>query len=162
MRHIIGNVPSKINLLNDIKDGQFQTAILLGLASIPFTIGVNWLLTPDPLSVEPLFFACVTSGYMYGSRSMSETRAGTITGIVGGFPVLLFQSGSAFTEVWGNPILVEITGESWIMTLTSIGAVGVTFVVLAVILVIIGIIGGIVGGLINDGVKRLRSGVKNP
>lgn len=138
------------SLRRSLKDEQFRGVILLGVASIPFTVGVNWMSTSDPVSGVPVFVASVISGYVYKSRSMKGRRAGAVTGLVGGVPILLWQTVAALAEWWGHPILVEAVGESWIMALASVGAAGVTFVVLAIVLSTVGAIGGFIGGFVNS------------
>ena len=144
------------NVRHDVRNAQFRTALLLGVASIPCTIGSNWILRPDPVLATPLVVACVLSGYRYGSRSESGTRAGAVTAIAGGTPILLWQSGLTLLESWRHPVLVDIVGDSWLMALFAAGAAGVTFVLAALTLLLVGRAGGFVGEWTNDRLDTVR------
>lgn len=139
-----------IRSLKNIHYGKFRTAALLGIASIPFTFGINWVLTPDPVSATPLFIASIISGYLYQSHSIKGTHAGVVTGLTGGIPILLWQTGSTVVDWWGHSILVDAVGDSWLMATSSVGAGVATFGILTVVMVVIGIIGGFIGEWMNN------------
>ncbi|ELY56511.1 hypothetical protein C491_13267 [Natronococcus amylolyticus DSM 10524] len=134
--------------------GQFRTAALLGIISIPFTFGVNWVLTPDPVQAMPLFVVCIISGYLYQSQPIKGTHAGMVTGLTGGIPILFWQSGATVVDWWGHSILVDAVGDSWLMVVSSVGAGVVTFGILTVVMVVIGSIGGFIGEWINNRIDR--------
>lgn len=137
------------NLLTDATDKRFRTAVLLGIASIPFTVGANWLLMSDTVEGTPLFVACVISGYLYGSRVESPVHAGTLTGLVGGAPVFVLESSATLVEFWGNPTVTDIIGASIGMAAVSVLAALLTAGIWVVILLVIGALGGLIGGWIN-------------
>nr|WP_049928917.1 DUF5518 domain-containing protein [Halopiger goleimassiliensis] len=129
---------------------QFRVAILLGIASIPLTVGINLAYTPDPVSATPLFAACIVSGYLYRPRPVIGIRAGVVTGLAGGVPILVRQGVAAVGDWWGNAILVDLVGDSWGMALSSAGAGVLTVAILTIVLVVVGSVGGLVGGWLND------------
>lgn len=142
-------MPPFRRFVDDVTGEQFRVAVLLGLASIPFTVGVNWLLTTDPTSATPLFLACVLTGSLYRSRPVSATRAGELTAIAGGLPIVGWQSGVAFAELWGHPSVTAAVGDSSLMVAASVGAALVTAAVLILALVIVGPIGGWLGSWLS-------------
>ncbi|MCU4974173.1 DUF5518 domain-containing protein [Halobacteria archaeon AArc-m2/3/4] len=144
------------SIRSDVSDEQFRVAVLLGIGSIPLTVGINWLLTPDPVSATPLFFACVCSGYLYRSRSIDGTRAGVVTGLVGGVPVLIWQSWTALIEWWNHPRVIAAVGDSLLLAAASVGAALVTGAIVSVVLVVIGMIGGGIGSWLNERLSPTR------
>ncbi|WP_114576100.1 DUF5518 domain-containing protein [Saliphagus sp. LR7] len=147
-------------LLVDATDERFRTAVLLGLASIPFTVGANWLLTPDSVEATSLLVACVISGYLCGIRGESPVHAGTLTGLVGGAPILVWESATTLVEWWGYPPLTEVAGNS-IAAVAAVLAALLSTLIVVVILLVIGWIGGSIGGWASkriDPPRRLRSG----
>ncbi|WP_049921611.1 DUF5518 domain-containing protein [Halopiger djelfimassiliensis] len=134
------------NVRHDLRDGQFRTAIYLGLALLPLAIGGGWILNSDPVWSIPLFVACVFSGYLYRDRSEKSARAGAVTAVVGGAPILVWRTGTTVLELWNYPELVDAVGDRRLMALLSAGAAVTTFVILALTLLVIGQLGGFVGG----------------
>ncbi|MDQ2050600.1 DUF5518 domain-containing protein [Natronolimnohabitans sp. A-GB9] len=139
---------------------EFRTAILLGIASIPFTIGINLLYSPTQAEALPVFVACVISGYLYQSTPIRGTRVGIVTGLVGGVPILVWQTVTVLTEWWGHSLLIDIVGDSGLMAISSAGAAVITFGILVIVLSIIGYIGGFIGSWLNSdgsiGPKRIH------
>ena len=131
-------------------DDRFRTAVALGIVSIPFTVGINWMLTPDIAEATPYLIVCLLSGYLYGPRSISVTRAGIITGSIGGIPIVVWNSRTALTNSWGNPIVTDAVGDSVMMAAVSVGATLFTAAVLTVVVLAIGWVGGIVGGWMRN------------
>lgn len=144
------------NILRDVTNERFRIAIALGIASIPFTVVGNWILTPDPVSATSLFVACMISGYLYRTRSKSSTRAGTLTGFIGGIPIIVWGCRTALINSWGNTILTNVIGDSVLMAAVSIGAALSTGVILTVLLLAVGLVGGIVGNWINEHIEPTR------
>lgn len=96
-------------------DRYLQADVLLGLASIPFTL----LLTTDPSTVQiaPVFVAASVAGLYYGPRSRPAGRAGVRTGLVGGLPVALPTVDLFVSELSGGSDHVAIAvvgGVAWI------------------------------------------------
>lgn len=146
----LGNIP------RDVTDERFRTAVVLGIASLPFTVVVNWILTPDPLSATSLFIVCVMSGYLYRPRSESSTRAGTLTGFIGGIPLFVWESWTTLINWWGNPILTDTVGNSVMMAAVSVGAALITGLILTIILRVVGLLGGTVGRWMNEHIEPVR------
>ena len=136
-------------LSSDMTSEQYLPAVLLGVASVPVTVGVNWVLTPDTLPRTSegfaILVACVLTGYIYRSRTASSTRAGAITGFVGGLPIILWQSAIGFNDWWGHPTIVRAVGESLLMAVAAGGAALLTAVVLSAIFLLTGIVAGSAG-----------------
>ncbi|MEF8882599.1 MAG: DUF5518 domain-containing protein [Halapricum sp.] len=133
--------------------GKYKMAVLAGIASIPFTLGVNWAFSTSNLEALSLFIACAISGFHYES---GWVRAGTVTALVGGIPILIWQTGVVVTDWWGNPILVDAVGDSWSMGVASVGAGILTFGVSVVILLIIGVVGGGTGEWVHSRIGSSR------
>ena len=144
------------NAFRDVTDERFRAAVVLGVASIPFTAGVNWVLTPDPVEGTPLLIACVLSGYLHDSRSVDSARAGALTGFVGSPPVVVWQTWRAFVEWWDNPLLVGIVGDSVLMTVVSVGVTLLAAVAMPVVMLAAGWLGGTVGGWIHERIGSTR------
>lgn len=133
---------------------QFRTAILLGIASLPFTAVINWTLAPTPADATVLFVVCIISGNIYQSRSVKGVYAGLVTGLVGGLPILFWQSWSTVVDWWGNPILVDAMGDSWLMIISSVGAGVVTYGIVTLVIAVIGMVGGFVGEWLTTRIER--------
>jgi hypothetical protein len=144
------------DLHQDVTDERFRTAVVLGIASIPFTVGVNWILAPDTTEATPILIACVLSGYLYESRSVSTARAGMLTGFVGGIPIVVRNSWTAFTDVWEYLIVIHAVSNSVILATVSVGVALLAVVVMPVVLMVVGWIGGVVGGWVNERVDSAR------
>lgn len=147
--NLLGNIP------RDVTDERFRTAVVLGGASIPFTVVGNWILTPDPISATSLFIACVMSGYLYRTRLESSTRAGTLTGFIGGIPIIVWECRMVLIDWWGNPILTDAVGAG-LMAVITIGAGLSTAAILTVVLLSVGLVGGIVGEWMNGHIESVR------
>lgn len=79
-------------LLSDVTDESFRPAVLVGLASIPFTVALSWELVVDEVYIAggtvsgvPLLLAGLVVGYRYGThepgRDVGVRRAGFVAGI---------------------------------------------------------------------------------
>jgi Family of unknown function (DUF5518) len=146
------------NLDTDGTSEQFRLAVLLGLASIPATVWLNWILTPNTLprgsEVSALLIASVIAGYAYHPRPATSSRAGTITGFVGGLPVVFWQSAIGFSDAWNSPLVIDAVGESASRFVVAGGFALVSVIVLLVIVLLVGSVGGSIGGWLNE---RLHS-----
>lgn len=80
------DITSSNNGIKDVLHRYLEIDLLLGAASIPFTVA----LTTDPssISVAPVLVAGFVSGLYYGARSKPVRRAGFRTGLVGGVPIV--------------------------------------------------------------------------
>ncbi|ODR80698.1 hypothetical protein BG842_16975 [Haladaptatus sp. W1] len=142
------------NLLADVTGEEFRLAVLLGVASIPVTVWQNWILTPNALprnsNASALFVACVIAGYCYQQRPAASSRAGTITGVVGGTPIVLWQSAIGFSDAWGAPIV----GDPVLLPVVVGGLVFILAAFLFVVVSFVGRVGGGIGGWLSE---RLHS-----
>lgn len=130
-------------LRDDLTHERSRTAVLAGLATIPFTILLSWESDPSTFSGTPIFVAGLLVGYLYRDRSMGSRRAGKLTGIVGAVPAVIWSAVYVLSVFRTEP--TRIAGV--FAALAPIGiAVG------AGILVLIGVVGAIVGNWIA---KRL-------
>jgi len=130
-------------LRDDLTDERSRTAVLAGLASIPFTVLLSWDSDPSTVSGTPVVAAGLLAGYLYSDRSMPSRRAGKLTGIVGSAPAVILSVVYALSVFRIEP--------------TRIAAV---FAVLAPIGISIGVglfaLIGVVGAAVGDGIaKRL-------
>ena len=136
--------------VTDVTDEEYRLAVLIGLSSVPITVGVNWLLVSDTLprssEVSALVVACVVTGYIYQPRTASSARAGSITGFVGGIPVILWQSTVGFTDWWTHPTVVQALGESSLRAILALGVALLGGVGLSLLFWLVGTVGGRVGG----------------
>lgn len=133
-----------------VADERLRSAIILGISSIPLTIGVNWAFTPNPASATFLFLASIFAGYLYAPRSVDSTRAGALTGIIGGIPIIVWASLMALLDFGSYPPLTDSVGNPVAIAAISIGAACITAVILVVVLLLIGVTGGAIGYMINE------------
>lgn len=137
--------PPARRLFAVILDEDFRTATTYGLASIPFTIAINWATTSDTLSATALFLACVAVGYRYQPRPIEPHRAGARAGMSGSLPLL----------AW---VAVE-TVSTWLDETASLvvasGAALMTVLVLAGVAALVGILGGYAGAWLHRSVRRV-------
>lgn len=146
------------SLVTDATSEQFRLAVFLGLASIPVTVWLNWILTPNALprssEISALLIASVIAGYAYQPRPATSSRAGTITGLVGGLPVVFWQSATGFSDVWNSPLVIDAVGESALIPVVAGGFAFISVIILFVIVLLVSRVGGSIGGWLNE---RLHS-----
>jgi len=137
---------SLAELRDELTDERSRTAVLAGLASIPFTVLLSWDSDPSTFSGTPILVAGLLVGYLYSERSMESRRAGKLVGLVGAVPVVLWSVVYVFSVFRTEPTRIAAV----FAVLAPIGiAVG------AGILVLIGVVGAIIG----DGIAtRLDAG----
>ena len=133
------------NVRHDLGDERFRTAARLGIASIPVTIALNAVLSFDSAVATPLLVACVISGYYHRSRSMDGTRAGAVTAVPGGLPLLLWMGGMRALEWLRKPLFAEAVADSQAMAPIGAAVFVGQFVVLALVVILLGRTGGTVG-----------------
>lgn len=95
------------SLREDLTDDALRFAILLGLATIPFTLALSsgsvsvsgdGVTSSSSVAGEPLLLAGLLVGYWYSNRSTESRRAGLWTGLVGSIAtVLVFVAPEAST-----------------------------------------------------------------
>lgn len=99
-------MPPLRNTLADLTDGRFRAAVLLGLASIPFTVALWWWSARTSFSPMPVVAAGLLAGLRYADRSAENgdvgllegvrygkrpavsRRAGVVAGVVGSAPAI--------------------------------------------------------------------------
>ncbi|WP_162224470.1 DUF5518 domain-containing protein [Halorussus amylolyticus] len=106
--------------------------VLLGLASIPFTV----VLTSDPslLEMSPVLVAGFASGLYYGSQSKSVRRAGFRTGAVGSIPVLWTSVDFVSSEILASLdslAFVVAVGTLWFVFAMIVNALGAALCAMA-------------------------------
>ncbi|MFC6730605.1 DUF5518 domain-containing protein, partial [Natronoarchaeum mannanilyticum] len=82
---------SLAELRDDLTDEQSRTAVLAGLATIPFTVLLSWDSDPHTVSGTPILVAGLLVGYLYYDRQTESRQAGKLTGIVGAAPVVIWS-----------------------------------------------------------------------
>jgi len=94
------------NLRDDLGDESFRVAILVGVASVPFTLLFSWGLVFDEvqfaggrISGGPLFLAGLVVGYLYTERPVDSRRAGALAGFAGSIAVVLLYLFNLLTTV---------------------------------------------------------------
>ncbi|ELY46943.1 DUF5518 domain-containing protein [Natronorubrum bangense] len=116
----------------------WRYAIIVGLASTPFTIILYWQSYPDfSHPISPVFFAGVLVGYISNKQDMDTRQIGKRTGLVAAVPVLW-----PFFD-----LLVFISGFSqptWFSGF-QVMAIILMSIVITVVSVLIGMIGAILG-----------------
>jgi hypothetical protein len=137
------------HLVADLTDDEYRPAVGLGLASIPATVGVNWLLAsgtlPETSEVVPLVLACLAAGYVFRSRSAPSSRAGAMTGVVGGVPVAVWQSLFVYGDWSAHPAVTGAVGESTGAVAVGVGVSLFTACALLVVFWLVGSVAGRVG-----------------
>jgi len=136
----------------------YRTSVLIGILSIPITVGLNWALATRNVQALPLFAACVVTGYLYQSDGV---RAGAVTALTGSIPILLRQAEMVVTDWWGNPVLVAVVNNSWLEGAVSVGAAVLTVGGTLAVLLVVGLVGGGAGEWIDSRVgdsQRFRTG----
>ncbi|OLZ39615.1 transposase [Natrinema saccharevitans] len=111
-------MPPLRNTLADLTDERFRTAVLLGLASIPFTVVLSWESAPTSFSGEAVVVAGLFAGLhytdraagngdvglleavRYGKRPAVSRRAGVVAGVVGSAPAIGWEIASTAELVW--------------------------------------------------------------
>ncbi|MFC5366097.1 DUF5518 domain-containing protein [Salinirubrum litoreum] len=138
------------HLVADLTGDDYRPAVFLGLASIPATVAVNWLLAsgtlPETSEVLPLVFACLVAGSVFRSRSAPSSRAGAITGLVGGVPVAGWQSLFVYGDWSAHPVVTDAVGES--VGAVAVG-VGVSLFTASGLLVVFWLVGSVAGRVGN-------------
>lgn len=139
-------MPSLEDVLDKLGNEQLRTATLLGVASIPFTIAVNWTASPDAASGTPLFVAAIIAGYDYRTKPIKSSHAGGQAALVGSIPILVWWTADAAIEVAS-----ALEGAAF-----GVG-VGLVVIVLGVLLMtFVGMVGGVIGGWLRGLTTRVQ------
>ncbi|AGB30329.1 hypothetical protein C488_04832 [Natrinema pellirubrum DSM 15624] len=148
-------MPLLRNTLADLTDERFRTAVLLGLASIPFTVALSWESAPTSFSGEAVVAAGFLAGLHYADRSAGNgdiglleavrygkrpsvsRRAGVVAGVVGSVPAIGWEIAHTAEIVW--------TFFGWQ------GALAVVVLPIIVLLLVAFFgLGGVVGAAVGD------------
>lgn len=123
------------SLRDELTDERSRTAVLVGLASIPFTVALSRESLPETGSPTPVFVAGLIVGYLYADREMESSRAGKLVGLVGGVPVVIWSVLRFVTELVSYVASTAQWPIGILLVLVPIGAtVGVAiFVLVAVV-----------------------------
>jgi hypothetical protein len=149
-------VPLK-RLRDDLTGRQYRLAVLLGAASIPVTVWVNWALVPGTLprssEIWPVTVACLAVGYCYAPRAAASARAGAIAALVGGAPVVLWQAVAGFGDALGSGV---VGGQALRLVVAVVIAV-VTVLGLGLLLWVVGTLCGGLGARLRGRLDPSRS-----
>ncbi|WP_122089670.1 DUF5518 domain-containing protein [Halalkalicoccus subterraneus] len=127
-------------------DDDLRTATLLGLASIPATVALNWQEDPSSVEGEALFLACVLAGYLSADRPMGSTHAGAQTALVGIIPVVVWW----VIDLISQP-LSDSFGLAFLLVAGPIVLIGGVLLV-----VVVGALCAVGGDLLHRLVDRVR------
>lgn len=139
-------------LRDALTDDSLRFALLLGFATIPFTLALSWgqvgsdgVVIGGSVSGEPLVLAGLLVGYYYSNRPTESRRAGLWTGIVGAIATILIFGANTITTIGSSS--PEMTAVVVVLTLVGM-ALGVGFSALITM----------ISAMITDRVtKRLRN-----
>ncbi|WP_050051850.1 DUF5518 domain-containing protein [Halostagnicola sp. A56] len=142
-----------IHLRNRLKgrfDPEWRLAIVLGLASIPFTVAFYWQSMPDYTHhVAPVFFAGVIGGILSHRTDLQARRVGERIGLVG-----------SLAELWPLvDLLAFVSGLNQPLWFSGLqGIMLICFTLLVVLLsALIGKIGAILGRWALERTETYRS-----
>jgi len=136
------------------RDGRFrvprtwQCALVGGLASVPLTLGLDWLSdSGDEFSSSMVVVGGLLAGYLASRRSVNPGRAGLGAGVVGGVPGFL----------WVLPAMVGTAGD--FADVASFPPLVVLFVATFSLVVValhagVGLLGGVAGGWLGTVLRR--------
>ena len=127
----------------------WKYALIGGLASIPFTLGMYWLSgTGNEFSSSMVFFGGLLAGYLSKRDSIGASRAGGLAGVIGGLPGLiwifpaLLSTVSNFDGLWSTLPMMALFAILF----------GTAFLLISAL---VGILGGEIGGWLFE---RLGNG----
>lgn len=99
-------MPSLRPLRNGLTDDSLRVSILVGLATVPFTLALSWRSVPDDVATvggtvsgEALLLAGLIVGYYYSDRETESRRAGIWTGLAGSIAVVLLYVTNTITTI---------------------------------------------------------------
>lgn len=147
------------SLYSDATGERYRTAAHLGVAAMPALAVENWLFgsagSAEPVLGNSLFVACLVAGHRYSTRAGDPTRAGAVTGAVGGSALALWQGWLTLAAWWHHPTLVELVGD-WGMAAAAVAGSLATAAIVAAVCVLVGLLAGVIGDrLYRHGTARL-------
>ncbi|WP_408956963.1 DUF5518 domain-containing protein [Natrinema sp. 74] len=156
-------------IVAELTDERFRAALLLGVASIPFTVVLSWESAPTSVSGTAVFVAGLLTGlhyadrsaengdvgplegYRYGKRPAASHRAGIVTGIAGSVPAVLWAVAHMLPLARSLSTWWAVIAVLLIPIAVSIG-VG--------LFALIGAFGAYVGDWVVDRVDRARTALR--
>lgn len=126
------------NRLERLSDPEWRLAVVLGLASIPFTAAFYWQSSPDfTHHFGPVFFAGVIGGFLAYSTDLKARRVGARTGVVG-----------SLVELWPFvDLLVFISGLN--QPLGFSGLQGIVLVCFTLLVIGLSALAGKIGAILG-------------
>ncbi|ELY54834.1 DUF5518 domain-containing protein [Natronolimnohabitans innermongolicus] len=118
-------------------DREWTYPVLVGLASVPGTLFVQWS-SIDSAVIVPVFVAGLIVGSLGSGRPVSSRRVGWRTGLIGGIALL-----------WGGARFVATIPDYSSTAAISVLAAGLTVVAVALYIAVFGVIGA-VGAIVGD------------
>ena len=125
-------MPSLQNFRDDLSDESLRVAILVGLATIPFTLILSWapvssdVIPAGSLLGNPLILGGLFVGYHYSDRPTESRRAGMWTGLAGSLGVIVVAVVNAIASI------PSASSEFFVLTVVAtpiLLAIGVGFLV---------------------------------
>jgi len=121
-----------------LTDESLRFAVLVGLASIPFTLALSWnplaeegITIGGPVSGEPLLLAGVVVGYRYSERATESRRAGFWTGLVGSIATVIVFTANTITTLESMSSRMTVLAVALTSVFVAVG-VGFTVVITTV------------------------------
>ena len=97
-------------LREGLTDESLRLAILVGLATVPFTVALSWVQVSDDvvaaggsISAGPILLAGLLVGYYYSDRETESRRAGIWTGFAGSIAVILVFAANTIRTIGSGP-----------------------------------------------------------
>lgn len=120
---------------DDVADESFRTAVLVGLASVPFTVVLSWELVFDEVQVAggsvsgiPLVGAGLVVGSLYRTRPAESSRAGIVVGFAASVGVAILYVLNTLTTVVSASTGVAVVVVLATPVVVALGAVLCAFV----------------------------------
>lgn len=136
---------------------EYKYGSLLGFISLLFTTLINLILTPETVSGTPLLIASIASGFVYRRDPSDSRRAGSICGVIGAIPIVIYQSWIIIGELWNSSLLGGPARDPFMMVVLALLGIIVSVPIMYAISVFVGFIGGIIGGWVGRRIESLRS-----
>lgn len=103
-------MPPLRTLREGLTDESLRVAILVGLATVPFTVALSWVsvssdgvVAGGSISAGPILLAGLLVGYYYSGREPESRRAGIWTGVAGSIAVVLVFAANTIRTIGSAP-----------------------------------------------------------
>ncbi|WP_126662200.1 DUF5518 domain-containing protein [Haloterrigena salifodinae] len=113
-------------LRDGVSDNSLRVAILVGLATVPFTVALSWdpiaddIVAGGSVSGAPLLLAGLFVGYYYSDRETESRRAGIWTGLVASIAAVLVFGANTVATIVSEPsqwAVVAVIGTPFVLAL---------------------------------------------